>query len=346
MQYTLSDFSSGDQRHCPICSDGPDKGEYDHRDLDYLRHLANDHGLMQKEALEYVTCSSRTTLRKWMNKAGVDYRYKYEIPEDQLREWYCEQRLTVGEVAEKVGCSILAVRNRLENYGIEIRGPGMDLLENPEEADLRYRDEDYLRQKYHTDGLSKAKIAEECSVSRGTVQRWLNRHGIESRSLSEAHTLRYERVERSYHDHDLLRELYVEEQMTQREIAEYFGVTITPIQRQMDQMDVDLRYAGAHGRTYETERGEYVRSSHERQIADWLYENGIDYQYEPNLDAKMVPDFLVGGVFVEYWGMLNREDYRERMEEKQAMYETMDVELLNLYPDDLDSLADALSRFR
>lgn len=53
-----------------------------------------------------------------------------------------------------------------------------------------YRDEDWLRQKYSDERMSMADIGKLCDCSKETIRRWLNRHGIEPRSESEAAELR------------------------------------------------------------------------------------------------------------------------------------------------------------
>jgi len=62
----------------------------------------------------------------------------------------------------------------------------------PSEPEL-YRDEEWLREKYHGEGLSTAEIAGHCDCSKETIRRWLDRHGIGSRSESEAAKLRAEK---------------------------------------------------------------------------------------------------------------------------------------------------------
>lgn len=59
---------------------------------------------------------------------------------------------------------------------------------NPE----KYRDADWLREKYHDDRLSSAEIADICECSKSTILRWLDRHGIEKRSSSEATKVEWE----------------------------------------------------------------------------------------------------------------------------------------------------------
>jgi len=49
--------------------------------------------------------------------------------------------------------------------------------------DVRYRNEEWLKEQYHEHGLSIRKIADKCSVSQGTVQYWMQKHDIERREV-------------------------------------------------------------------------------------------------------------------------------------------------------------------
>ena len=48
----------------------------------------------------------------------------------------------------------------------------------------QYRDESWLRSRYHDDGCTQAEIAEECGVSPRCIRTWMNRFDIETRDVS------------------------------------------------------------------------------------------------------------------------------------------------------------------
>lgn len=81
---------------------------------------------------------------------------------------------------------------------------------------------------------------------------------------------------------------------------------------------------------HKTEKGHMVRSKSELVIANMLFENGIEYEYErvfegPVAQGRLRPDFSfitpAGDTIIwEHLGMMNREDYRRGWEWKQQWY--------------------------
>jgi 5-methylcytosine-specific restriction endonuclease McrA len=54
----------------------------------------------------------------------------------------------------------------------------------------RYHDADWLRQRYHEEGMTQAEIAEECGVSPRAIRDWMKRHEIPRREMEgENHPL-------------------------------------------------------------------------------------------------------------------------------------------------------------
>lgn len=50
--------------------------------------------------------------------------------------------------------------------------------------DTPYRDAEWLRRKYHDEGLTQRAIAEECGMSTTTIRRWMKRNDIETREIA------------------------------------------------------------------------------------------------------------------------------------------------------------------
>lgn len=76
-----------------------------------------------------------------------------------------------------------------------------------------------------------------------------------------------------------------------------------------------------------TKDGHWVRSKSEREIADFLFENRIAYQYERRVTIGGVdlhPDFympdVADGTYLEHFGLLHEDRYRRFAERKVALY--------------------------
>src|SRR5438552_3749340 len=91
--------------------------------------------------------------------------------------------------------------------------------------------------------------------------------------------------------------------------------------------------------------GHHARSRDERVIDDWLWANGILHEREPKLKG-MRPDWRVGNVYVEYWGMAGQQGYDARREEKLALYRRRRLKLVELFPDDVATLEEKLGFLR
>jgi 5-methylcytosine-specific restriction endonuclease McrA len=114
------------------------------------------------------------------NRSDAPSDTQYRDP-DWLREQYVEYERSSIDIAETCGCDESTVRRWLDKHGIETRSPSPT-------PDERLDNGDWLQEQYVERERSIIDIAEECGCSNNTVLRRLERHGIETRSLSEANT--------------------------------------------------------------------------------------------------------------------------------------------------------------
>jgi len=107
-----------------------------------------------------------------------------------------------------------------------------------------------------------------------------------------------------------------------------------------------------------TLQGEQVKSFEELMIANWLFENGIEYEYEPDYEHKVseggyrdyCPDFRLtnSGVYIEHFGLrrskaasgayvlttapfVDREEYLDSMEWKRGVHEEHETKLIETF---------------
>lgn len=127
-----------------------------------------------------------------------------------------------------------------------------------------------------------------------------------------------------------------------------------------------------------TLQGEQVKSFEELMIANWLFENGIEYEYEPNYEHKVseggyrdyCPDFRLknSGVYIEHFGVrrtkkndgtyhlttapfVDRDEYLEGMAWKREVHGEHDTTLIETFSYEredgclLEALAEKIAPF-
>lgn len=91
--------------------------------------------------------------------------------------------------------------------------------------------------------------------------------------------------------------------------------------------------------------GHFARSRAEARIDDWLAAHGILHEREPKLKG-MRPDWRVGNVYIEFWGLAGQQGYEARRMAKLALYKKRRLHLVELFPDDVDRLEAKLGFLR
>ena len=92
-----------------------------------------------------------------------------------------------------------------------------------------------------------------------------------------------------------------------------------------------------------TKDGHWVRSKSERDIANFLFDNRIAYQYERPVTiggVELRPDFylpdVASGIYLEHFGILEDARYRQLAESKVTLYRN--AELTVVVTDEKDAL--------
>lgn len=100
--------------------------------------------------------------------------------------------------------------------------------------------------------------------------------------------------------------------------------------------------------THRATDGHFVRSKAEMLIDNWLYMAEIVHAYERKLpiEEEMYCDFYIptGKVYIEFWGYDNDEKYLVRKQEKQALYQKYNFNLIELTDEEVLNLDDVLPR--
>lgn len=85
--------------------------------------------------------------------------------------------------------------------------------------------------------------------------------------------------------------------------------------------------------------GHVCLSLGEKTIDDFLYSHGIPHEKEPHYpEGNFRGDFLVNGIFIEYFGLMGNPDYDAKTRLKQRICKKHRIKLVSIYPSDLASL--------
>lgn len=103
---------------------------------------------------------------------------------------------------------------------------------------------------------------------------------------------------------------------------------------------------------FRTRDGHHVRSKSEREIANFLFDNRIAYQYERRVTiggVDMYPDFFLpdvgeGGTYLEHFGLLTEKRYHEWASRKADLFRAAGLRLIATDEDDALDFESCLQR--
>jgi hypothetical protein len=85
--------------------------------------------------------------------------------------------------------------------------------------------------------------------------------------------------------------------------------------------------------------GHLCLSLGEKTIDDFLYDHGVSHEKEPKYpEGNYRADFLVNGVFVEYFGLKGDPEYDAKTRMKQSICRKHGIRLISVYPSELVSV--------
>jgi transposase/predicted RNA-binding Zn-ribbon protein involved in translation (DUF1610 family) len=214
------------------------------QDPDWLREQYQEKGRSMVGIAEECGLDI-TTVETWLDRHGIEKRSLSEQMADgevhrlQDAEWLQEQYQQKGrsgpDIADECGVAVGTVYSWLERHGLKRR----DRHEAQADGDIKpLRDPDWLRSQYWEKGRTASEIAEECGVYDSTVNRWLDRHGIDRKGQSVA---RSGESVRKLEDPDWLYNQYHEQGLSTPDIAEKYGVTPACVGDWMDRHGIDRR---------------------------------------------------------------------------------------------------------
>jgi transposase len=145
--------------------------------------------------------------------------------ESLLREKYCEEGLTIQEIADEWDTTFETVRYYKDRYDIQGRPNGV----SPSVSKLT---KDKLQELYHGKEKSLAEIADDFDVSETTVLARMREFDIERRVADDEKSGPWENEYR-------LCKLYHGEDMTLKQVANELGCSETTVINWMDRFGID-----------------------------------------------------------------------------------------------------------
>jgi hypothetical protein len=201
-------------------------------------------------------------------------RVRYQISKEWLEEHYSEQRLSLQQCADLIGCDDWTVLNRLREYDIlrrDCHAPG-----RRSKGAKKYLDPIWMRYNYIDLQKTTADMAKEAGCCNYSILKWLRHHEIPVRVNGEAQRISLKSSE-----------------CKRGSLNPMFG-------RNGSASPQYGKIHSSHGAWYHnpwTEKDIWLRSAWEKRVADYLFEHGIEWIYEPETfrmgEITYTPDFYL-----------------------------------------------------
>jgi len=181
---------------------------------------------------------------------------------DWLYEQYHEKGRSMNEIADIAEVVQNTVKHWMDKHEI----PRRSISEANAKGNIaKLHDKDWLKREYVEKGRSGCEIAEELGIDNNPVYKWLDKHGLESRTRSEA---RSDGDVVKLHDERWLRREYVEKERTGPDIAEECGVYPDTVYAWLERHDIQIREMGhsrSDGDWKRLQDDEWLRTQYEEQ---------------------------------------------------------------------------------
>lgn len=131
---------------------------------------------------------------------------------EDLYQDYVVNRLTLPQIAKKYGASnSMTAKKWLKESDIPVR---------VKRRKIPVPEKEVLCKMYLTDNMNVNDIAEHLGVSEATISRWLRGYGL---------TVKYDHRRASIPEKEVLRKMYLTDNMEAQEIADHFSVPRTTV---------------------------------------------------------------------------------------------------------------------
>lgn len=240
---------------------------------------------------------------------------------EELKRLYLDERMTTRQIGKLYGCSKHPVIDAIKELGITRRTHTNGTKPTCEQ----------LHQWVETDHLTLAEIASRTNAHYTGVRWWIKQCGIAWQD-PDAWTQRNLQRGLIKPDREELEALY-SQHLSLQNIADGLGVSREYVTLRFREYGLDTRAPGWSHKTFTCNDGHVVKSTYELRVDDWLYLHRLEHTYEyqlRELGGTGSADFLVDGVFIEVWGVMDSQSYKERQEVKRDWYANNGHQLISL----------------
>lgn len=238
------------------------------RNEDTLRELYLDDKMSQQEIADELGCHV-WTVGEWMSKYGIETRKDGRLDHVSFRttikgyeNWNHRYDNDVDRVA--VHRLLALVENGIDEVGenhvhhkngvkwdnrpdnIEVMGPGEHISKHfdeksnfnqPKKPNEKWKDPDTLKRLHHDEGMNLGEIGDKFEVTKVTISYWMNKYEIKTRDHGELVSESMNDNE-SYKDQNKLKELYIENDMSCRSMADDFNVSTNTVRYWLKKHDL------------------------------------------------------------------------------------------------------------
>lgn len=246
---------------------------------------------------------------------------------EELRHLYVEKEMTARELGEMFDVRHITILRWMKQYGIERRRAGSrDTLAS---RGVTPPSRDELFNMIHLEHLSYSQVAAKYGVDDTAVPYWLTKHDIPKPKVWD--TRRKGRHPKLPTPAEA-KALY-DSGNSLVSIGRQFGVSSIPIRRLVVEGGGTIRRDGWDGgKRYACADGHLARSVYEQRVDDWLHQHGIPHELEPAYpwDRRYMADYLAGDTYIEVWGVIDNEAYKQRKQMKIRRCEEAGLDLIQI----------------
>ncbi len=135
------------------------------------------------KTLGYSTSKIYYWFLKYKIKRKASFKKNLQLNKETLEKLYLKQRLSLNDISKKYGCKDTNILYWLKKFNIKRRPAYWKKIDIPKKV---------LEDLYHNKNLSTKEIAKKFGIkNRRTILKKMKKHGIPSKTLSEALTKNY-----------------------------------------------------------------------------------------------------------------------------------------------------------